>query len=120
MKYISKEISAARQGEVYIVRIQALPGDAKEIKPNGNQHILGHSETGHHHVIEASPKVKHYSSDHELVTYLQVVDATDEMEVLLKHLRPFDTHEAYGFSDGVYAIVNGRESAPEGWRRVAD
>lgn len=120
MKYLTKELDAARQGEVYIFRIEKLPGDAKAIAPDKNKYILGHSETGHHHVIEAKENVKYFSSGSDLVTYLQVVEATEKMEVCLEHLRPFDTHETIGISESVYAIVNGRESAPEGWRRVAD
>lgn len=120
MKTFSKEIQAARQGEVYIVRICDLPKDAKKSEPKNGKYILGHSETGHHHVIEAKPNVSFYSSDEPLVTYLQVVEATDAAETVLEHLRNFDTHESIGLTEGVYAVINGRESSPEGWRRVQD
>ena len=112
--------NCARQGEVYVMRVKALPKDAKPARAEEGQFILGHSETGHHHVVEAKPNIKFYSSNNPLVSYLEVIEATDQAEALLEHLRTFDTHDTICFKPGVYRIVNGRESSPEGWRRVSD
>lgn len=110
----------AAQGDVYILRVTELPNNLKEVSPEGNKFILAHSETQHHHVMEARPNVKFYHTDNPLVSYLQVIEATEETEVLLEHLRSFDTHAPISFDTGIYKIVNQRESAPEGWRRAAD
>ncbi len=120
MKHLTKDIESARQGEVYILRIKSLPDDAKKVEAENGNLIVGHSETGHHHVIKESPQVNFYSSDNPVLSYLEVIEATDKTEVLLEHLRGYDTHETIGISDGVYAVINGIESSPEGWRKVQD
>lgn len=120
MKHFTKDIQSARQGEVYILRINKLPNDVKKINPINGHLIIGHSETSHHHVIKESPQVNFYSSDNAVVSYLEVIEATEKTEVLLEHLRGYDTHETIGISEGVYVVINGIESAPEGWRKVQD
>lgn len=121
MKYFDKNAQSARQGEVYFIRIGVLPPDAEPIDAENGKFIVAHSETGHHHVIEARPNVKYYKSANDpLVSYLQVIEATEATETLLEHLRQFDTHETISFSEGIYAAITGRESSPEGWRKVQD
>jgi hypothetical protein len=118
MKHTFKNCAA--QGDVYILRIGELPSGLKPVQPTKGKYILAHSETGHHHVMEASPQVKFYATDNPLVGYLEVIEATDQVEALLEHMRDFDTHAPIAFAPGVYKIINQRESAPEGWRRAAD
>lgn len=120
MKRFTKEVQSARQGELYFIRIAELPKDAKQAEPVDGQYIIGHSETGHHHVVKDRPNVKFYHSDEPLVSYLEVVEATDAAETVLEHLREFHTHEGVQFDPGIFAVVTGRESVPDGWRRVAD
>jgi hypothetical protein len=110
----------AAQGDVYFLRVEKLPDGLTEAKPEGQKFILAHSETGHHHVMEARPNVKLFSTDNPLVSYLQVIEATDEAENFIEHLRNFDTHAPISFKPGIYKVINQRESAPEGWRRSAD
>ena len=110
----------AAQGDVYILRVDSLPDGIKPADVKDGMFILAHSETGHNHVMEARPNVKFFSTDNPLVSYLQVIEATDQTETLLEHLRSFDTHAPISFDAGIYKIVNQRESAPEGWRKAAD
>ena len=110
----------AAQGDVMFVRVDSLPTDIKEMPPEQGSFILAHSETGHHHVMEARPNVRVFSTDNPLVSYLQIVEATEEAENFIEHLRSFDTHEPISFKTGIYKVINQRESAPEGWRRAAD
>lgn len=110
----------AAQGDVLFMRVPALPSGVKPVMPINGQFILAHSETSHHHVMEARPNVAVFSTSEPLVSYLQIVEATDEAENFIEHLRNFDTHAPIKFSPGVYRVINQRESAPEGWRRAAD
>lgn len=110
----------AAQGDLFIRRIDALPGGLKPMATESGNYIVAHSETGHHHVIEARPNVTVFATDDPLVSYLQVIEATDATENLIEHLRNFDTHESIKISAGNYEIRRQREYAPEGWRRVAD
>jgi hypothetical protein len=108
------------QGDLYLRRVASLPSGLNEMKKENGQFIVAHSETGHHHVIEAAPNVTVYDTSDPLVSYLQVIEATEATEVLIEHLRSFDTHESIGVSPGIYEIRRQREYSPEGWRRVAD
>ena len=112
--------NCAAQGDLYIRRIEALPANAKPITPENGAYIVAHSETGHHHIIKQSDNVRIYSTGDPMVSYLEVIEATDAAETLLEHLRSFDTHETIAIPAGVFEIRRQREYTPEGWRRVAD
>lgn len=110
----------AAQGDLFLRRIDKLPNGLKPMAEESGKYIIAHSETGHHHVIESRPNVVVYATDDPLVSYLQVIEATDAMETVLEHLRNFDTHESIKIASGNYEIRRQREYTPEGWRRVAD
>lgn len=118
----------AAQGDIYITKIDALPTDRKfeKAKPEGQMLIVTHSETGHHHVMDA-----------DAVTLLREVDgptpARGELPrsimecflvvnkpTLLNHLRQYDQHTAIMFKEGIYHVRRQQEYTPEGLRQVAD
>ena len=111
----------AAQGDLLIRRIPALP--ATGLKPlateNGN-FIVAHSETGHHHVIAERPNVQVFTSEDPMISYLQVIQATEATEALMEHLRSYDTHETIQIPAGIYELRRQREYTPEGWRKVQD
>lgn len=110
----------AAQGDLYIRRIDAIPASAQPMKAERGLFIVAHSETGHHHVIAERPGVQVFTTDDPLVSYLRVIEATEQAEALLEHLRNFDTHETIAIPPGEYELRRQREYTPEGWRRVAD
>lgn len=110
----------AAQGDLFIRRVDKIPEGLKPMATENGKYIVAHSETGHHHVIEARPNVIVFDTEDPLVSYLQVIEATDAMEAVVEHLRSFDTHEALSASPGNYEIRRQRENAPEGWRRAPD
>lgn len=94
-----------------------------EMTLENGQMILGHSETGHHHVLEAvRPGVKINKAA------LALIDAANDtfvelklnQECMLVHQRPHDTHKAFLLPAGDYIRGLREEQFPEGWRRVAD
>lgn len=107
----------AAQGDLFIKRVDKLPDGLKKLKAVNGQYIVTHSETGHHHVIDAVPGCEVYESDDPMTLYLKVIDAT---EVTLKHLRSFDTHKPIAFLKGIFRFRRARERTPDGWRAVAD
>ncbi len=111
-----QEIGKCAQGDLYIKVVDALPEDARPMKPVDGRYIVAHSETGHHHVISAEG-CEVYETDDPMTLYVRVIDAT---EVTLKHLRSFDTHRTIEFFKGIFRFRRARERTPEGWRRVAD
>lgn len=110
----------AAQGDLLIRRIDKLPEGVKPMAAEQGAFIVAHSETGHHHIIAERPGVAVYATEDPLVSYLEVIEATDQAEALLEHLRGHDTHETIAIGAGVYELRRQREHTPEGWRRVAD
>jgi len=103
------------QGDIYIRRVAGLPANAIEVEPENGRVIVTHSETGHHHVMEAA-KVKMYRLPDSIMDCLLVVND----QAALEHLRQHDTHEPILFEPGVYHVRRQREYTPEGFRRVED
>jgi len=113
-------INTCAQGDLYIRRIDKLPDGAKLAKAEKGQYVVAHSETMHNHVIAERPNVALYTTDDPMISYLEVIEATDATETLLEHLRSFDTHETIKLPVGTFEIRRQREYTPEGWRRVED
>jgi len=105
----------ARQGDVLITRITVLPEGLNKTEPEGNDYIVTHSETGHHHVMKSKSTEMYQAANDPFIAYLVVNEQTD-----LRHLRGFDTHETIRFNPGIYRINRQRQMGVEGWERVAD
>ena len=110
----------AAQGDLLIRRIDKLPENVKPLLAEKGQYVVAHSETGHHHVIAEREHVKLFTTGDPMISYLQVIEATDTTETLLEHLRTFDTHETIAIPTGIFEIRRQREYVPEGWRRIED
>lgn len=113
---VRKFKTVCAQGDIYIRRVDALPANAVEAKPEGGRHIVTHSETGHHHVMEAT-RVKMFNIPDSIMDIFLVVG---EEGATLEHLRPHDTHAPIAFDSGVYHVRRQREYVPQGYRRVED
>lgn len=88
-----------RHGEVLLVPITELPLKVKLVKTTKN-HMVAHSETGHHHVLELfQPALKVYELDNE--TYLDVGDVG---QLVHKKSGP-DTHKTHTIAPGKYKVV---------------
>lgn len=103
------------QGDVYIRRVETLPKNAVVVKPDQGRVIVAHSETGHHHAMDADA-VTMYRLPTSIMDCLLVVDKPTALE----HLREFDTHEPIMFDKGIYHVRRQQEYTPEGLRRVED
>ena len=104
----------AAQGDILIRRIDSVPDSAARVTAAGPV-VVAHSETGHDHSFDLGASVWLYSTEDELVSYLEV-----KKPAVLKHRRDFDRHEEILFDVGTYEIRRQREWSPEGWRRVED
>lgn len=111
----------AAQGDCIFRRVASVPENAKELKVSGSI-VVAHSETGHHHAVDAMHARYFEVPGSSLVAYLQMGDTVaGGLDVV--HHRPFDTHETLrllGKKDDVWEIRRQREWTPEGWRRVED
>lgn len=118
MKTFEKQ---AAQGDMLFIRLPddwTPPENAEEVKPENGVYIVGHSETGHHHVIDrqsTKSTTMYRLPDSIYDCFLKV-----EEQALVEHERPYDTHETIGLKPGNYHVKRQREYTPEGFRRVAD
>lgn len=103
----------AAQGELTIRRLGDLPKNRKlpkgytAMKPAGSIFIIGHSETGHHHVIDAagaSVGVMDRPPEGMRILYMIL-----ENPLAVEHLRGHDTHETIVNEPGVYEVRIARE-----------
>lgn len=121
------------QGEVLIWAKAHAPKDVqervanlknmKEMKLTNGTMVLGHSETGAHHVLEpVDSKSTISKAAQALIDSANdtFVSLTLHEECKLVHLRGTDTHDGYVLPAGEYIRGLREEQSPEGWRRVAD
>lgn len=113
MKHVTERPSF--QGDLCIRRIDAVPAAAKPAAGTDGVHILAHSETGHHHVIDANRARLLIDETNAFIAWLDIAS-----EAEIRHLRDFDTHETLTVTPGRYEVRRQREYVPEGFRRAAD
>lgn len=109
------------QGEIRMFRVDEVPARATPMQKEGGRYIIGHSETGHHHVLEAE-RVGVFA-DPEAPQGMTVLYAVLESAGSLQHLRGHDTHAPHSFTAGDKIMFRtDREYDPyaELARRVAD
>lgn len=96
---------AIRHGEVLLLPIDELPaGAAKEF--GGDEYVVAHSESGHHHVASAE-RIEVYKAADSDRRFLRVTAAG-----WLKHLKDVDAHEPKRLYPGVYEVRLKTEYAP--------
>lgn len=110
---------AVAQGELLIRKTDKLPDGLKTMKNENGRFIIGHSESGHHHVVREQSGVVSYFNENDPMSLYLVVNNPKE-ECYLDHERDFDTHKPFFFGDGIYHVRRQIESTPQGFIRVAD
>ena len=113
----------AAQGDCIFRRVDRLPDGAQEVPRNGPI-IVAHSETGHHHAVDALFVRQFDVPGSSLTSYLLFDDVLQDVGGAdVVHHRPWDTHETLRLLGGkgtVWEVKRQREWVPEGWRRVED
>ena len=134
------------QGDILIFEAQGeIPGNFAAIEPDAlGGYVVAHSETGHHHRLQAlapfqmgndfaagvitqavrAPaqvaKVSLFRKDgkvgEDLVSYVKVEGRPAE----IKHLREAHTHGTIYLPVGTWQINRQQQPTPEGWQRVTD
>ena len=101
MKMNNKTFSekAIRHGEILIVPVDAIPENAVEIY-NGSEYIIGHSETGHHHVAVGTLTVYRPVGADDGSLFLRVNE-----DSRVEHRKSFDQHETKTLFKGIYQVT---------------
>ena len=84
-----------RHGEVVLKPIRKLPKEAK-LSQTGKKLIIGHSESGHHHILTA-PTTDLAIYEYEGKTYLHIPE-----EANLVHEKTVEKHDTQIIAPGFY------------------
>lgn len=106
-----------------VIERMAKLKDMKEMPLENGQLILGHSESGHHHVLEpVSNKISISKAALALIDSANdtFVDLKIYHECALIHQRGNDTHKSFLLPPGEYIRGIREEQSVQGWVRVAD
>lgn len=106
--------ATAAQGEITIRRIGDVPVD-KSVRAGysamgteNGKYIIGHSETGHHHVLDRTDGVNIAVMDAP-PTGMKILHAILENPTMLVHQREHDTHDPIQLIPGEYEFRIARE-----------
>jgi len=87
-----------RHGEVILRPIISLPKEVK-FEKKAKSHIVAHSETGHHHVLDSVKNIKVYSWNGR--TYLEV----PEIGKLWHQKTGTDVHKEHKVMPSLYEVI---------------
>ena len=94
-----------RHGEVFLQKIEQLPADEGEVTEH-KSFIVGHSETGHHHVLK-SKKTFTVKEIEESFNYLVLDSPAD-----IVHEKDVNTHDTITVEPGIYKVIKKQEYNP--------
>ncbi|SRR6266536_4442277 len=91
-----------QHGENVLVPIEKMPeGDTQELKVV----IVGHSETGHHHVLTSPVSMRVLEKDNRM--YVETM-----LDSLLTHKKSHDQHDTLTIKPGIWEVVHKVEYNP--------
>lgn len=109
------------QGDVFLMRVKEIPSDATQIKPTqeDGSYIVAHSESGHHHILEATKP--DFLSVFRDVSGRLFAEVREGSSALLWHNKSDKTkHNPIEVPAGSFQIKRAKEYTPQGMRQVAD
>lgn len=93
-----------QHGEVWLQPIDKIPeGSTKKTK----SHVIGHSETGHHHILESNTEFEVMAGDEKHDLYIRLFEPAKVV-----HQKTFDIHETKIVVPGDYAVYQKTEYDP--------
>lgn len=95
----------AQHGEVFLQRVTRVPENRKVEK--NTKFTVGHSESGHNHVLESKVEFEVMEGDEKHDLYVRLFEPAK-----LVHKKSFDIHETQVIVPGDYAILQKTEYDP--------
>lgn len=92
------ELQIVRHGEVILKQVSELPKDIV-LELETKKHIVAHSETGHHHVLESKTPFQVFKKDDEV--YISMT----EMAELWHQKTGKDVHAPHKLSPAIFKVV---------------
>ena len=97
---------AIRHGENLLIPIEEMP-EGKKFKT----YIVGHSETGHHHVLEGETAFEVFTDKDKQELYLRLFEPAK-----LVHKKAQDAHRTLNVPAGTFKVIRKQEYDP--WEQV--
>jgi hypothetical protein len=98
------ERKAIQHGEIMLLPVGVMPSG--ETTPYDG-FIVGHSETGHHHVLESAVKFDVLDDQEKHELYLRLYEPAE-----LVHQKSFDQHRTLTVKPGVWKVLHKTEYDP--------
>ena len=103
---VRKFKTMAAQGDLMLIRVGSIPTGLEKAETEDGKYIVAHSETGHHHVLEATKNVEVFDvPNDELRSFIHI----ENMPAMLVHERDYDTHAPIQIDPGMYELRRQRE-----------
>ena len=116
MLFFSKQGS---QGELTLTRVDSLPASAK-LQEAGKEIVVGHSESGHHHVAKCVSRMEYYLTENPNICYLKV-DGDFAVEHLKQGPNQHEGIKADSRGPSIWQIDKQKQLNAEGlWETVRD
>lgn len=93
-------------GEITLIRVDSLPEGLDPVNTTGPAHILAHSESGHHHVMEKE-NVEFYKDPED--AFQAFIRITGGAPAMLYQERGHNPHGKQYYEPGIWKVVNARE-----------
>lgn len=98
--------SPIRHGEILLLPVDALPKNPAKREQHTN-YIVGHSETGHHHVLESDTVFEEIAAANGDIFLNLVEDAQ------LVHLKEVEAHRTLPVVAGGWRVIKKTEYRPQ-------
>lgn len=124
-----KVSKAHAQGDVMFIRltpkvIREMGLTIPEQRVPVKEHVVAHSETGHHHILRGGEGLAICEDPNDALQCFLFLDEgmfSGGGAPTITHHRSYDTHEAIELTKpGTWLVRRQREPAIEGWRQVQD
>lgn len=129
-----KETGVAAQGDLLVYSFALYPvvrEGMEVVHSSDGRHVVAHSETGHHHVLQAyTPPAGMLAKMADPVLFRNLKSQDPEMTSVVEipegslaeivHLRPNYTHETHVLPPGTWVLARQRRPTPQGWEKVSD
>lgn len=102
LKENEMNIKAIRHGEVLLMPVENIKGEFKK----HTSFIVGHSETGHHHVLESKTEFEVAELDRAMLVIRLFAPAD------LVHKKTVNAHKTLTVPAGTYKVVHKQEYDP--------
>jgi len=96
-------VHAIRHGEIILQPVSKMPKSEKQL---ATKHIVGHSETGHHHVLESKTEFE-WTKDNKQELYVRLFEPAK-----LVHQKTTNKHKTLTISAGIYKVLKKTEYDP--------